>query len=386
MEQKQLDEIDDSYFGEEFVDDESFEEIVVERVNSPLKKDKKMGDKKTRQPRTAQTSGFMDTTEETGVGLIQKNEKTETAALASISQKNSLKKDKPIKMEVKPTDKLESKEMKETKIPVETAPSVNPWANEEKKDNDNGFLKDASTWKAITGIILVLFVFSLFTQGFHFSPAGSAIVAGSLSQQEAESKALSYVNGNLLQPPYVAELQDSAEVGQVYRVTLAVAGQVVDSYITKDGKLFFPQGMDTSISLNKVKEVSPENTPVVNIPADSTVEQTPEVEVAESEQQGQTEAPQVPEAVPRGVQHASVVAKRWLFSPQKLFLQPGKIEFTIEPQDVEFTFAIPTLGVEQLVSGKTMVSLEIKEPGTYDFLCSSCEDWRGMKGSIVVNK
>lgn len=121
---------------------------------------------------------------------------------------------------------------------ISSAP-VNPWATE----NGSGTLKSVSTWKAMTGIVLILLLFSVVTDGFQFGGEETSPEKVVLGEEEATQKVLSFVNTKLLQPPFVAEVRDSAEVGDLYKVTLAVAGQEVDSYVTKDGELFFPQGI-----------------------------------------------------------------------------------------------------------------------------------------------
>ena len=75
----------------------------------------------------------------------------------------------------------ETKSAKESK-PLETTPVVNPLGEEE----GSGLFKQTSTWKALTGITLVLLALSIFTQGFNFaetSPTGA--VAVTLGEAEA---------------------------------------------------------------------------------------------------------------------------------------------------------------------------------------------------------
>ena len=49
------------------------------------------------------------------------------------------------------------------------------------------------------------------------------------------------------------EIESSAEENGLYKVSLSVAGQSVDSYITKDGSLFFPQGFEINVDGTKVE-------------------------------------------------------------------------------------------------------------------------------------
>lgn len=430
MEQKQLDEIDDSYFGEEFVDDEMFDDIVIETadgksklekkslkkkmdVHSTIKADSKQGMKEEGYITVGMDKVAMEKSVERGFSELKAKKdsskiKTKSAAVSpkveAKTDKADLNMDTPkidvkeklgrseAKSEVKSMVKEEKNEVKQEKI-VETVPSVNPWASEEKKGNETIFLKEVSTWKAITGLVVVLLLFSVFTQGFRFSN-GEITSATVLSLNEAENAALSYVNNNLLQQPFVATLESSAEAGDVYKVTLSVAGQSVDSYITKDGKLFFPQAFDTSKKLAEVglnsgvdSNVAPPS--VVAVPAEENKgvqEEIVEETVAiEEEQPAEAAAPSA-EVKPTGARREfKVAAKKWLFSPQKLVVRQGDmVVITIEPQDLEFTFAVPNFGIEQQVAGTTKVTFMADKIGVHQFSCASCEEWRGMTGTLVV--
>ena len=55
------------------------------------------------------------------------------------------------------------------------------------------------------------------------------------------------------------------------------------------------------------------------------------------------------------------------------------------PSGLDFTFSITDLGVEEEVKGTTSVTFIADKSGSFDFSCGSCEDWRGMVGSLTVN-
>ena len=66
-----------------------------------------------------------------------------------------------------------------------------------------------------------------------------------LTIEEAKIKAKEFVNEYLIpegQPS--AELSEIKEENNLYKIKVKVAGQEVDSYMTKDAKLFFPQAID----------------------------------------------------------------------------------------------------------------------------------------------
>src|SRR3989338_10775012 len=247
MEQKQLDETEESFSGEEFIDDYDNEDIVIEDA---LHSKEAAGKAKKAKPKKGKEN------KASAIHTGKKNEPEE-------------KKVEEVKKESRMYG-AEEKPIESKKMPFETAPRIDPWADEKEQESaesdDRNGLKN-SGWKIITGIAIILLILSILTQGFNFSKGGSSVAA--LSLQEGEQKALTFVNENLLQPPYQAQLQSSVEVNGPYKVTLAVAGQVVDSYITKDGALFFPQGFDTSQNQGTSEQevapidVSADNDPVL---------------------------------------------------------------------------------------------------------------------------
>jgi len=94
-----------------------------------------------------------------------------------------------------------------------------------------------------------------------------------LTKEEAGIQTLQFVNQNLLQGQAIAKLESVTEEGDLYNVKLTISGQEVNSYVTKDGELFFPQGIKTTESLltdgasqpEPVAEVVKSNKPVVEL-------------------------------------------------------------------------------------------------------------------------
>ncbi|MEK6900509.1 MAG: thioredoxin domain-containing protein [Nanoarchaeota archaeon] len=557
MEQKQLDEMDDSFFGEEFIEDDADEQFSAslnsEKEEKPeptlrLKKMKKMPVKKNVAKKAEKV-----TKKELKAEPAVKNEGVIIEKVEKNHSEKEIKGETVKESEVKPA--------KETKPVVETTAPVNPWAEE----SGESLFKQASTWKALAGIAIILLLLSVFTGGFDFS-GKSPLSGAAVSLQQAETKTLEFVNGQLLQPPYEATLTSSEELDNLYKITLAVGGQSIDSYVTKDGRLFFPQGMDMDkpktedpvgtsdstdetakldvsadddpvlgnadapvtiiefsdfqcpfcgkffsesfpkidekyIKTGKVKmvfrdfplEFHPEAEPaalaancaneqgkfwefhdllfanqealgdakykewaqqldldqekfvdcykglkyldevrsdltdgqsygVSGTPAffvngrmvsgaqpyavfeqiieselaaagksDTSTEQptTSETEVAaENNPEPEQQVPEVEEPVATESGETAEVtldAKKWIFQPNEVTVKKGsKVVLTIIPSGLDFTFAIPYLGVEQPVAGATEVSFTADKAGSFDFTCGSCEDWRGMKGTLVV--
>lgn len=66
-----------------------------------------------------------------------------------------------------------------------------------------------------------------------------------ISEAEAKEVSESFINKNLIPPgsDQKAEVESITAEGGLYLVSVNVGGQKIDSYITKDGKKFFPQAM-----------------------------------------------------------------------------------------------------------------------------------------------
>ncbi|MDP3698864.1 MAG: cupredoxin domain-containing protein [Nanoarchaeota archaeon] len=406
MEQKQLDDLEDSFFGEEFIEDledlppaapsqsqdlkiESREQPTELRLQKALRKTSSPAVKKSAVKKSEKSAAVKP--KET---MLEEKEKPSLAGKVHEAKEHKEKKNlepaakKEIaSVSIKPAKESVKDAVKETKPAVETSSPVNPW---EEDDHSSGLFKETSTWKALTGIALVLLVLSLFTQGFNFSEKDTVTGAATVNLPEAEQKVLEYVNTQLLQAPFQAEVQSSEELDTLYRVTLAVAGQVVDSYVTKDGKLFFPQG------LNLDEDVPGREVEVKPNPKELDVEveaETEKLTPSEPELAPEVEEPREMEESTKSVDEPAVGealkltlnAKKWVFQPTVLRVKKGsKVVLTVVPTGLDFTFAVPGLGIEQKVAGTTDVVFTADKAGTFDFTCGSCEDWRGMRGNLVV--
>ena len=268
MEQKQLDDMEQSFLDEEFISEEDLVEEALPKKNgaksasgtssvvsgysdaslekkssmkksaeksaikiTPVKVEKMEKKEEKKEPRAEKRVQVHEIRQEPNPKAAPKLDQKQESSFSVV--KESLPKKEPVLKEA-------AKESgKATASSAISAAPVNPWATE----NGSGTLKSVSTWKAMTGIVLILLLFSVVTDGFQFGGEETSPEKVVLAEEEATQKVLSFVNTKLLQPPFVAEVRDSAEVGDLYKVTLAVAGQEVDSYVTKDGELFFPQGI-----------------------------------------------------------------------------------------------------------------------------------------------
>ena len=98
-------------------------------------------------------------------------------------------------------------------------------------------IKKETIWKIISGILALVLIFVVFTNG------GADVKANSISSKEAEDKALDYINNNLLQPGTVAEVEETVEENGMYKIKLNIDGQTFDSYVSTDGEMLFPSGV-----------------------------------------------------------------------------------------------------------------------------------------------
>lgn len=108
-------------------------------------------------------------------------------------------------------------------------------------------LKKYTLWMALTLILLVALVVSIFTAGF--SNLGILPIASSdIGKDKAAEISLAYINENLLGGTNTALLDSVEDTGDTYKMTLKISGQKFESYVTKDGKYLFPQGVDMTQS------------------------------------------------------------------------------------------------------------------------------------------
>lgn len=114
----------------------------------------------------------------------------------------------------------------------QNASGVSAKGNPTKEGRKVDYWKISTLMLSILSILLIIAVFT------GFNP-----FQNSLSKEEAASKALSAINTNLLQGQAVASLEGIEEQGDVYLMKISISGREVEGYITKDGKLFFPQGI-----------------------------------------------------------------------------------------------------------------------------------------------
>ena len=97
--------------------------------------------------------------------------------------------------------------------------------------------------KFFVPIIIVLIALAV-GQGLYYKKGGGSLRA--ISKDKAAEKAINYINTNFMQEGSKAELKSVEESSGVYKIQLGVDNNTYTSYISKDGKILFPEGLEVS--------------------------------------------------------------------------------------------------------------------------------------------
>lgn len=102
-------------------------------------------------------------------------------------------------------------------------------------------LKKTNIWMGISALLAIALIISFYTGS---SDTSESVSGGELGKEQTSEKALDYINTYLLGGGATAEIKGVKEENGMHVITLEIQGQEFDSYITKDGKLLFPQAID----------------------------------------------------------------------------------------------------------------------------------------------
>jgi len=116
-------------------------------------------------------------------------------------------------------------------------------------------LKKTHIWKTLTLVLGVLFIISLFTNGF----SGKSSKVEIVDKQLVAKDAMEYINTYLMGGGSSAKLKEVTEEDDLYVITMDIGGREYDSYLTRDGKYLFPQGIDMTEEVEEPEQV--EETP-----------------------------------------------------------------------------------------------------------------------------
>ena len=149
---------------------------------------------------------------------------------------------------------------------------------------ENGSRKKTMMWQILTAVFVILFVASVFTNGFGITGAvakntqqavgentypalqdsqntqqavgGNNFTAPGydmISISDAEKTVVDYVS-RVVGDSSVVKILDSKDAGDLYSMKLNIDGHVYDSYVTKDGRLLFPSAVDLTQPVSASEE------------------------------------------------------------------------------------------------------------------------------------
>lgn len=130
-------------------------------------------------------------------------------------------------------DEIKKEAAEETKAEVEKAPFY----------KNTNFILGAA-------LVVLLAAYGIYTK----KPNVKSWFQTGLSQEQAKKKVENFVKNNLIQPETEFAIKDITEENGLYKVTVSLGKQDIVSYLTKDGKKFFPQVMDIAEVEAKAEE------------------------------------------------------------------------------------------------------------------------------------
>jgi hypothetical protein len=121
-------------------------------------------------------------------------------------------------------------------------------------------LKQKKTWTALLVIVVVLIALGLISSSAlrRENKKTDIIKPGkTIGQEEAKTKAEDFVNKFLMQSGSKASVKEITTEYGLYKLKIDITSDVVESYLSKDGRLFFPQALDVNQISNAKDSVSP---------------------------------------------------------------------------------------------------------------------------------
>jgi len=92
-------------------------------------------------------------------------------------------------------------------------------------------------WELLSVVLFALLVVSFFNNGFIFD-------VNSKSKEEVGKEAVEFINSEIFKGQVEGKLVSVGDEYGLYAVKIDIEGQEFDSYVTKDGKILFPQGVE----------------------------------------------------------------------------------------------------------------------------------------------
>lgn len=104
-------------------------------------------------------------------------------------------------------------------------------------------ITNSGTFTRVTLPIILIILLGII--GFAtFKEPGSKVGGKSLNQEQAQNVADSFINTYLMNPGTRANIVSISDEYNLYKLNVDIGDDVVESYLSKDGKLFFPQAFN----------------------------------------------------------------------------------------------------------------------------------------------
>lgn len=104
-------------------------------------------------------------------------------------------------------------------------------------------------------VIVTLIIASIFIYRGYISYSKCPIPKEEIiSAEEAADKAIDYINQNILAGQATVSLTGVSEENGVYKVSFTLQGQGINSYVSRNGNLLFPDGLNLTEGLDSAEE------------------------------------------------------------------------------------------------------------------------------------
>ncbi|MFZ4632098.1 MAG: hypothetical protein ACOYL8_02725 [Patescibacteria group bacterium] len=137
--------------------------------------------------------------------------------------------------------------------------------------NLTSILKQKKTWTTLLVIVAVLIVLGLITASSLRKGDDKTLTVNkpgkTLSTETAKTKAEEFINKFLMQGGSKATIKEITSEYGLYKLKIDITSDVVESYLTKDGKFFFPQALNIDEVSNAKDGAAGATTPAASTPA-----------------------------------------------------------------------------------------------------------------------
>lgn len=132
--------------------------------------------------------------------------------------------------------------------------------------------KPMNIWKPIAIVMTILFLVTVAI--YLFMPPTGAVIGAALTPAQAGDIAATYIQNNLVSPTVSVNVTNVTKVGNFYQINILLsagtASQNVESYLSLDGRYFFPSGYDltaptTTVTTTTVEPVPKTDKPTVQL-------------------------------------------------------------------------------------------------------------------------